>query len=43
MGVLIINGQGLSPTEPVLKKKVIEWLTTGSWRKQIFAYARARS
>jgi DNA-nicking Smr family endonuclease len=43
-GVLIIHGRGLSsPAEPVLKKKVIEWLTSGVWRKQIFAYASARS
>jgi DNA-nicking Smr family endonuclease len=43
-GVLIIHGRGLSsPGEPVLKKKVIEWLTSGVWRKRIFAYASARS
>ena len=43
-GVLIIHGRGLSsPAEPVLKKKVVEWLTTGAWRKRIFAYASARS
>jgi len=43
-GVLIIHGRGLSsPAEPVLKKKVIEWLTSGVWRKRIFAYASARS
>lgn len=43
-GVLIIHGRGLSsPAEPVLKKKVIEWLTSGVWRKQVFAYASARS
>ncbi len=43
-GVLIIHGRGLSsPAEPVLKKKVVEWLTTGIWRKRIFAYASARS
>jgi DNA-nicking Smr family endonuclease len=43
-GVLIIHGRGLSsPAEPVLKKKVSEWLTSGVWRKQVFAYASARS
>jgi len=43
-GVLIIHGRGLSsPAEPVLKKKVAAWLTTGVWRKRIFAYASARS
>jgi DNA-nicking Smr family endonuclease len=43
-GVLIIHGRGLSsPAEPVLKKKVIEWLTSGVWRRRVFAYASARS
>jgi DNA-nicking Smr family endonuclease len=43
-GVLIIHGRGLSsPAEPVLKKKVVEWLTHGPWRKQVVAYASARS
>ena len=43
-GVLVIHGRGLSsPAEPVLKNKVIEWLTSGVWRKRIFAYASARS
>lgn len=43
-GVLIIHGRGLSsPAEPVLKKKVVEWLTSGVWRKRVFAYASARS
>lgn len=42
-GVLIIHGRGLSsPAEPVLKSKVIAWLTRGPWRKWIIAYASAR-
>ncbi|MFH1758158.1 MAG: Smr/MutS family protein [Pseudomonadota bacterium] len=42
-GVLIIHGRGLSsPTGPVLKVKVIEWLRYGSWRKWVIAYASAR-
>lgn len=42
-GVLIIHGRGLSsPSEPVLKKKVVEWLTRGPWRKWVIAYASAR-
>ena len=42
-GVLIIHGRGLaSPAEPVLKTRVMEWLTRGPWRKWIAAYASAR-
>lgn len=42
-GVLIIHGRGLSsPAGPVLKEKVIEWLTHGPWRKWVIAYASAR-
>jgi len=42
-GILIIHGRGLSsPSEPVLKRKVIEWLTRGPWRKWVIAYASAR-
>jgi len=42
-GVLIVHGRGLSsPTEPILKKKVIEWLTRGPWRKWVVAYSSAR-
>ncbi|MFB3884150.1 MAG: Smr/MutS family protein [Thermodesulfobacteriota bacterium] len=42
-GVLIVHGRGLSsPSEPVLKKKVIEWLTHGPWRKWVVAYSSAR-
>jgi len=43
-GVLIVHGRGLSsPAEPVLKKRVIEWLTRGPWRKWVVAYCSARS
>ena len=42
-GVLIIHGRGLSsPSEPILKNKVIEWLTRGPWRKWVVAYLSAR-
>ena len=42
-GVLIIHGRGLcSPSEPVLKKKVEEWLKRGPWRKWVVAYSSAR-
>ena len=41
--ILIIHGRGLSsPADPVLKTKVIEWLTSGPWRKWVIAYASAR-
>ena len=43
-GVLIVHGRGLSsPGEPVLKKKVVAWLTYGPWRKWVVAYASARA
>jgi DNA-nicking Smr family endonuclease len=42
--VLIVHGRGLSSrAEPVLKAKVKEWLTTGSWRKWVVAFTSARS
>lgn len=42
-GVLIVHGRGLSsPSEPVLKKKVVEWVTRGPWRKWVAAYSSAR-
>ena len=41
--VLIIHGRGLSsPAEPILKTKVIKWLTTGPWRKWVIAFTSAR-
>lgn len=42
-GILVTHGRGLSsPGEPVLKKKVEEWLTRGPWRKWVMAYSSAR-
>ncbi|MDI7261422.1 MAG: Smr/MutS family protein [Thermodesulfobacteriota bacterium] len=42
-GILVTHGRGLSsPAEPVLKRKVEEWLTRGSWRKWVVAYSSAR-
>jgi DNA-nicking Smr family endonuclease len=42
-GVLVVHGRGLSsPGEPVLKNKVVEWLTHGSWRKWVVAFSSAR-
>jgi DNA-nicking Smr family endonuclease len=42
-GLLVTHGRGLSsPSEPVLKKKVEEWLTRGPWRKWVVAYSSAR-
>jgi DNA-nicking Smr family endonuclease len=41
--VLIIHGRGLSsPTKPVLKTKVIQWMTCSPWRKWIIAFSSAR-
>jgi DNA-nicking Smr family endonuclease len=41
--VLIIHGRGLSsPALPVLKTRVAEWLTTGTWRKWVVAFSSAR-
>lgn len=41
--VLIIHGRGLSsPAKPILKTKVIKWLTAGPWRKWIIAFTSAR-
>jgi DNA-nicking Smr family endonuclease len=42
--VLVVHGRGLSsPGRPVLKTKVIEWLTRGPWRKWVIAFSSARS
>jgi len=42
-GILIIHGRGLSsPSEPVLKRKVVDWLTRGPWRKWVIAFSSAR-
>ena len=41
--VLIIHGRGLSsPAKPILKTKVIKWLTAGPWRKWVIAFTSAR-
>ena len=43
-GVLVIHGRGLSsPVEPVLKNKVFQWLSSGSWRKWVVAFTSARA
>jgi len=42
-GVLIIHGRGFSsPSEPILKNKLVEWLSRGPWRKWVIAYSSAR-
>jgi DNA-nicking Smr family endonuclease len=42
-GLLMTHGRGLSsPAEPILKRKVEEWLTRGPWRKWVVAYSSAR-
>ena len=42
--VLIVHGRGLSsPDRPVLKTKVVEWLTRGPLRKWVIAFSSARS
>ncbi|MDM8524585.1 Smr/MutS family protein [Desulfococcaceae bacterium HSG8] len=41
--VLIVHGRGLSsPSEPVLKTSVQDWLTRGPWRKWVIAFSSAR-
>jgi DNA-nicking Smr family endonuclease len=41
--ILVIHGRGLSsPAEPILKTNVFKWLTTGTWRKWVMAFASAR-
>ena len=41
--VLIVHGRGLSsPSEPVLKKNVRQWLTGGPLRKWVMAFASAQ-
>lgn len=42
--VSVIHGRGLSsPGEPVLKNKVVEWITSGRWRKWVMAYSSAQA
>ena len=41
--VLIIHGRGLSsPTKPILKSKIYQWLTTSPWHKWVIAFTSAR-
>ncbi|MCU0559038.1 MAG: Smr/MutS family endonuclease [Desulfobacterales bacterium] len=41
--LLVIHGRGLSsPADPVLKSKLIQWLTRGPWRKWVIAFTSAR-
>lgn len=41
--VLVVHGRGLSsPDSPVLKTKMIEWITRGPWRKWIIAFSSAQ-
>jgi DNA-nicking Smr family endonuclease len=43
-GVQIIHGRGISsPGDPVLKMKVVEWLTRSHWRKWVIAFTSAQS
>jgi DNA-nicking Smr family endonuclease len=42
--VLVVHGRGLtSPGRPVLKRKVLQWLTRGALRKWVIALTSARS
>jgi len=42
--VLVIHGRGLSsPVKPILKAKVLEWLSTGYWRKWVIAFTSANA
>lgn len=41
--VLVVHGRGLSsPKRPILKTKVRDWLTRGTWRKWVMAFTSAR-
>jgi DNA-nicking Smr family endonuclease len=42
--LLVIHGRGLSsPGEPVLKKKIQQWLRSSRWRRWLLAYTTARA
>jgi DNA-nicking Smr family endonuclease len=42
--VLIVHGRGLSsPGKPVLKTKLVEWITRSPWRKWVIAFSSARA
>ena len=41
--VLVVHGRGLSsPRRPILKTKIRDWLTRGTWRKWVMAFTSAR-
>jgi DNA-nicking Smr family endonuclease len=42
--IMVIHGRGRSsPREPIIKHKVVEWITGGPWRKWVMAFSSARS
>lgn len=42
--LLIIHGRGLSsPSEPVLKGRIYQWLTSAPWGKWVIAFSSARA
>ena len=42
--LLIIHGRGLSsPSEPVLKGRIFQWLTSAPWGKWVIAFSSARA
>ena len=42
--VLVVHGRGLSsPDKPVLKTKLVEWITRSPWRKWVIAFSSARA
>ncbi|MCD6353824.1 MAG: Smr/MutS family protein [Proteobacteria bacterium] len=41
---MIVHGRGFcSPKKPVLKTKVVEWLTRSHWRKRVVAFSSTRA
>jgi DNA-nicking Smr family endonuclease len=42
--VLVVHGRGLSsPDKPVLKTKLVEWITRSPWRKWVIAFSSAKA
>jgi len=42
--VLVVHGRGrCSPGKPVLKTKLIDWLTKGAWKRWVLAFTSARA
>jgi len=42
--VLVVHGRGrCSPGKPVLKNKLIDWLTKGAWKRWVLAFTSARA